>query len=366
MFKKIFWSVILILIGILILLRNMQVVYFDFHDLFQLWPFIIIIIGISILPVADWIKACVSLAAVIIALALLFTDTDISFNRNNYRYYRKYNNSQDWRYRDKDKKSSEKDNNEDYTYSEIITDDDTVNIDININTDSLSLNFNPNRKYEPVIIDPKDKDSNTLSFCEEYNRKIKYAEYDMELAAGKFLIGPGQDKNLSCFHNNAGVLNYSLSSVDSKDKVSLSLDLEDNNVEKVDKILPYEISLHTAPVWTFNIEAGASSMFFDGTQLKISEMNITGGAASMDITIGELEEEVNMDISSGVSNLIVRIPENAYCEIHPETALNSRKYVGFRKRNDGVYVVNADKSDVSCSIYIKLEAALSVVRVERY
>ncbi|MDR2084808.1 MAG: DUF5668 domain-containing protein [Bacteroidales bacterium] len=367
MYKKIFWSVFLILIGVLLILKNFGIVYFDFHDLLQLWPFIIIIIGISILPISDWIKGSVSLAAIIIALALLFTDNNFSFNRNNFYNNRKYNNSQDWRYRNKDKKSStdKTDKEEDYTYSEIITDDDTISV--NIQTDSLSLNFDLNKTYEPVIIEPKDKNSDILSLCEEYQRRIRMAEYNMELAAGKFLIGPGQDKNLSCFHNNANILNYSLSSTDSKDKVSLKLDLIDNTVNKIERTVPYEISLHTAPVWEFNIEAGASSIVFDGKDLKVREMNITGGAASMDITLGSLEKEVHMDISSGISNLIVRVPKDAYCEINPETtALNSRKYVGFRKRSDGVYVANTDNSEASCKIYITLEAALSVVRIEQY
>lgn len=362
MYKKIFWSVLLILLGVLLILRNFGIIYFDFHDFIQLWPFAIIIIGISILPVADWIKASVSVAAIIIALAI-FTGFGFDFGRRDVIRNRRYNNSQDWRYHDKKEKKNNPKSSEDYTYSEIITDDDdTISIDIEID----SLSFNINKNYEPVIIEPKDKNSNTLSLCEEYQKKIKFAEYEMELAAGKFLIGPGKDNNLSCFHNHSNILSYSLSSTEYKDKTSLNLELLDNSVNNIERSAPYEISLHSAPIWDLEIEAGASSITLDGSKLKIRDMNITGGAASMDITIGELEKEVNIDIFSGVSNLIVRIPKDAYCEIHPTTALNSRRFVDFKKRNDGVYVTNVDNTKAPCNIYINLEAALSVVRIEKY
>jgi len=360
MSKKIFWSAIVIITGVLLLLRNLGIVYFSIGDLWRLWPFIIIIIGVSLLPISEWIKAGVNIAAIIIALALLFTDNDLVFEKyDSNRSFRDKSEHRDWRYKDKDRKSSKDEVEEDY-YSDFFEDDE-------YDLDSISAELP--EEYQRVIIEPKDENSGTISLCEEYEGKIKLAEYDMKLAAGKFVIGAGQDENLSCFHKNANILNYSLqSSSESKGKARLKVEPIGNQKTSginIDSNNPYEISVHTSPVWEIDIEAGASAVVFDGAQLKVRKLSIEGGAAAIDATIGELEKEVKVNVETGASSILIRVPKDAYCEITTKTVLNSKKFDGFKKKGSGLYVANS-KSDASCKIYIHLESAVSAIKVKRY
>jgi len=64
-FRNIFWGVILILIGVLFILQNLNIVDFEWVSLWRLWPVILVLWGVSILPANNWIKT----ALVIVVLA---------------------------------------------------------------------------------------------------------------------------------------------------------------------------------------------------------------------------------------------------------------------------------------------------------
>jgi hypothetical protein len=55
-FRNIFWGIILIFFGVLFTMENLNVIDFDWYNMWRLWPVIIILWGISILPVKDIIK----------------------------------------------------------------------------------------------------------------------------------------------------------------------------------------------------------------------------------------------------------------------------------------------------------------------
>ncbi len=55
-FRNIFWGIILILFGVLFTLENLNVIDFDWYNMWRLWPVVIILWGISILPVKDIFK----------------------------------------------------------------------------------------------------------------------------------------------------------------------------------------------------------------------------------------------------------------------------------------------------------------------
>ena len=76
-YKNILWGVILIGIGILFILRNMGMIHFHWRIILQLWPLLLVIWGISIIPVKDYIKLILSIVAIVVALIV------ISYNQNN-------------------------------------------------------------------------------------------------------------------------------------------------------------------------------------------------------------------------------------------------------------------------------------------
>ena len=76
-YKNILWGVILMGIGILFILRNMGMIHFQWRIILQLWPLLLVIWGISIIPVKEYIKLILSVVAIIVALVV------ISYNQNN-------------------------------------------------------------------------------------------------------------------------------------------------------------------------------------------------------------------------------------------------------------------------------------------
>ena len=55
-FKKIFWGLLFVIIGLLWMLKNTGIIQFSWHDLINLWPLILVFWGISILPIKNKIK----------------------------------------------------------------------------------------------------------------------------------------------------------------------------------------------------------------------------------------------------------------------------------------------------------------------
>lgn len=64
-FRNIFWGIILIFFGMLFTFENLNVIDFDWYNMWRLWPVIFILWGISILPTKDIIK----IAMVLVVLA---------------------------------------------------------------------------------------------------------------------------------------------------------------------------------------------------------------------------------------------------------------------------------------------------------
>lgn len=60
-FRNIFWGIILIFFGVLFTMDNLNLIDFDWYNMWRLWPVIIILWGISILPVKDLLKVALVL-----------------------------------------------------------------------------------------------------------------------------------------------------------------------------------------------------------------------------------------------------------------------------------------------------------------
>ncbi len=70
-YKGIFWGIVLIAIGAMIILRNMDIVHFNLFAILQLWPLLLVIWGISLIPIKEYIKFILSIVVLIIGLFLV-------------------------------------------------------------------------------------------------------------------------------------------------------------------------------------------------------------------------------------------------------------------------------------------------------
>ncbi|QQL49169.1 LiaF transmembrane domain-containing protein [Mucilaginibacter ginkgonis] len=124
--------------------------------------------------------------------------------------------------------------------------------------------------------------------------------------------------------------------------------------------------LNSAPLWDVNLKAGATDLNFDLTKFKIRNFRLSGGAASFAVKFGTpVESDTNVNVSSGVSDIKISVPNGAACSITSSTGLSDNKFNGFTKTSDNHYetpgFANAKKR-----IYINISGGMSDFSVDRY
>jgi len=70
-YKNLFWGVVLILLGVLYLLKKFDVIWFNWRDIISLWPLILVLWGISLLPIKSLYKLLASFFAVLVMILLI-------------------------------------------------------------------------------------------------------------------------------------------------------------------------------------------------------------------------------------------------------------------------------------------------------
>jgi len=72
-YKNIFWGVVLIILGVLFILKNFNIIQFNWVYLIELWPLLLVFWGISLIPIKEIIKLFLYLIALIIGIYLVNT-----------------------------------------------------------------------------------------------------------------------------------------------------------------------------------------------------------------------------------------------------------------------------------------------------
>ena len=357
-FKKIFWSIVLIAAGVIVLGNNAGWFHLSWDDILPFIYVAIIILGVSILPIKDSIKLITS-GVILIAALFVFIFAEPRDDRPSLKHI--FENS-DWIY-----------DNDDLDDDDDILDDDVILDDNNNMDDNNSMDNNG-------IMDNDDTSDNDKT--QRYSRHgknnypqamISYAhetevDFDITASAGSYSIGSSKESgNLLNLNQSGPTCAYSLTSEDiGRDRKKIDFSISGAiDKSKIDST-KYNLQLNTHPVWNFDIDSGAASINIDGRDIKIKNIDIEQGVASTNIVVGKRYHDVNISVSSGVSTLKIKIPEDAYCKINNEGALNLKNLKGFSNKGDGIYIYNEKSANPSCRININLETALSSLNVEPY
>jgi len=170
-YRKIFWGLLLVMIGVLFILKNTGVLFFSWHTMWQLWPVILILWGISLIPVKDWIKLVLSFVTVIIT----FFAVQQYGPKDNHKWNFEWN--------------------------------DRHNRDRNDKEESTTYN-------------------NILS--EDFDSITKYAELKLNIGVGNFKISDSTGKLIEVKHDNHNA-NYSMTAKEQDSLTSIDLSLEKAN-----------------------------------------------------------------------------------------------------------------------------------------
>ena len=303
--KNIIWGLVLVLIGVLFILKNLDVIYFSWYSIWKLWPMALVLIGVTILPIKDSIKVILTILILIAGAFFLVSFPD-------------HHNWKDrWSF-DNPAESA----------------DDA----------------------EPVDIDQR--------IFESFDTTISEVNLIFDAAAGNFRLEQTTEE-LFEFEREGNLGRYTYSIKELGDKREIIIGLEESHVIKGDLKNQVTMKLNPNPLWDLKVDVGAANIDLDLSAFKIGKLDINGGASSINIRLGNLYDDCKLKINSGASSILIRIPEEFACEVNTSTVLSSKDLQGFNKVSGGTYVT-PDFSDKTKNIVIEVEAAVSSLTVERY
>lgn len=306
--KNIIWGLVLVLIGTLFILKNLDIIYFSWHSIWRLWPLVLVLIGVTILPVKEGVKVALTIVVLIIGAIFLITYPKQDDSSSHWFFDRGWN---DW---------------------------------------------NDNKNPESEEIDQK--------IFESYDTTIHFADLAFDAAAGNFKIDESTDE-LFEFQRDGNLGRYTYSIQDLGEKREINIGLEEGHIMRGDFKNQVTMKLNPNPVWDLKVDVGAANIDLDLSLFKVGTLVIDGGASSINIKMGNLQDDSKMKINSGASSIFIRIPQEFACQVNASTVLSSKDLPGFNKVSGDTYVT-PDFSDKTKNFTIDVEAAVSSLTIERY
>jgi hypothetical protein len=311
-YRHVFWAFILIAIGTLFMLNNFGVLEFGFRTLWSLWPLILILWGISILPISDGIK--ITSLVVVLALTVIF------FNK--------------------------------------------------ISRHSSWLHFNDFRNLPGKDWSDEDEDTTSTYNYQPQNLSVPFDSVTgkgilkLEAAAGNFNLA-GVTSDFLSFNKTGDIGNYSITTTNENGRKQINLSLEKSRVRHTVNENKVEIRLNEKPSWNLDFDIGAAEIIMDLRDYKIDTTNIDAGASSIDIKIGNKNPLTVMTFNAGASSIKVEIPKESGCQIKSESFMISKEFEGFSKKGDGIYQT-ANFATGKNKIFLTIKTAISKIEINRY
>lgn len=313
---RLIWGILLLFIGGVLLLENFGVIDFYWRSVWHFWPVFLIIAGVNILFNKNNSQTghIISLAVLVVSLTFLF-----------FKGQEKPANSW-WGRHHKD-------------------------VDIHIDDD-----------------DDKDTAFNRLNLVEPFVAADSAKKTVLNISGGGISFKlDGETSELI----NADITkrhgNFSLKKLvtDSATILTLSMDDRKGKWKFNDNGNDVDFKLNKAANWDIIMKLGAGEADLDFSGYKVRTFRFDGGAAALDIKMGDLLPISDVIVKSGVADVKIKVPANSGCRINTKTGLSAKDFEGFEKLSDGVYQTSNYKTSTK-KIFINLDGGLSNFEVERY
>lgn len=314
--KNIFWGVLLVAIGSLYILDHLDLIEFSFSALVGLWPLLLVVWGISILPLKAIYKTFAGIAIAVFALTYAST-SDKTF----------------WW--------------EDHMIDKF---------------DHANVHFRGDASDGE---ESEEETFYTFQFDEEMDANITDAQLSMDVAAGKFRIDGTTAEHIIDFEAYSNLGPYTSNMVTNGNRADIQIGFDDAVIKSGTNRNRANVKLNPKVEWDLQLNVGAADFRGDFRDFKIKSIDLDGGASAVKIKLGELQKTTHIKIDAGAASIKIKIPEGAGCKINTDGFLVDKDIEGFKKVESGAYITsNYDESDQK--IYIDLDAAISHLTVRRY
>jgi hypothetical protein len=303
--QNVFWGILLIALGTLFLLDRLDIFEFQWGVLVRLWPLLLILWGVSILPVQNFFKLLLAIAVGVLGIVMYGQQAE------------EYGNSKSvFRYNyDKDEA----------------------------------------RIHDTLV---------TQTFSHELGAEISMATLELEATAGSYkLSGTTGDLIRADKRGSSMAYNFRVEELGEHCKVIIE-QVDDKIVLNSNKLNKFDLMLNPEVSWSFDLDVGAAELDFDLRDYQVQEIDIDGGAAAIDLRFGDKINETTVNIDAAASAITIRIPAEAGCRVTGSTVLSSKTLSDFEKIERGVYET-PEFANASQKIFIKLDAAVSNFKVVR-
>lgn len=315
---KVIWGVLLLFVGGVLLLNNFNVIEFYWRNVWSFWPVFLIILGVNILFNRNNSQTgnVISLGILIITLCFLFVKGQ---QRPEGRFW--------WG---------------------------------NNHKNSIEMN----------IDDDDDSSYTTSTFSEPFSAADANKKNILEISGGgtSFNLNGATDSLITASVKRKNS-NFALTKVSTDSVNTITFKLQDkrnkNSWSIGDGGNDVDLHLNTTPTWQMNLKLGAGQIDFDLAAYKVRTLNFDGGAAELDVKLGDLLPITDVNVKTGVADVKIRIPEGSGCRIKTKTGLSTKDFDGFTKISEGIYET-ANYQSSTKKIFINFDGGLSSFEVNRY
>lgn len=311
--KKIFWGIILIFFGTLLLLENFNIIEFAWSQVWRFWPVILILIGINIISA----KTNPKIGIPLIAFFTVFVLGLITYKGLQTRPEMRSNNF-DFFGNDEEENANE--------------------------TDTKQL----------------------TNYTEDYDTRYNTAKLIINGAAGSFNVNDSTNQLFDA-EVKGSFKRFMLKKTETDTSVTLELDNNKNNNStfKSNRLSEIEMALNVNPIWNIEANIGAGEMVLDLSTFKINKLDLKGGAASFEVTLGNKLNNTLLNAETGVASVEIKIPQTSGCQIQVSSGLSSKDFEGFTNLGNGLYQTPNFTKSIN-KININLKGGLSSFEVVKY
>ncbi len=290
---RIFWGLLLVTTGILLLLDNFNLLHIEWTNLWRLWPLAVIASGLSILAVKHWLWRILTIVFMILTLGAVVMVATGNFK-------------------------------------------DTAK------TETQQTNF------------------------AELSKEVKRAEVNISAGASRVRIDTSDLDKVATVILESNVLRLVESTSVSDETQRINLSAESSNNWWVGGYKnDWDITLTRKLPLSVNLYIGASDTEADFSHAKLGSLTVKAGASNLKLTLGDQLDFTSLNLDSGASSVLLRLPEDSGVRLKIDGGLSSKNFSDLTKINEGEYRSEGYDSATK-KIDITANVGLASFTIERY